>query len=96
MSAAWMITKDVFRGVDAKAVFGPSGATDEQCARLRAGEGKAFRMLDDDGELCYEGRIIDSDGTADDEFSPLDGYGTPDAGANTIEYRNAAGAWEAI
>lgn len=57
-------------------------------------EGREFRMLDDDGEHYYTGFYLGPhDGT---EFGPLDDFGTPNAGATSIEYRNAAGHWEAL
>lgn len=50
-----------------------------------------FRMLDDDGELYYEGLIVgDYDG-----FEPLDDFGAPNAGCTTIQYKNeVSGKWE--
>lgn len=47
-----------------------------------------FRMYDDDGILYYEG-ITDADpekGDEDSVFMPLDGFGTPNAGATRIDY----------
>ncbi len=54
---------------------------------------KRFRMLDDDGTVYYEGRS-DSDDD-DNALAPLDGFGTPNAGAVTIQYWTAGkgGGW---
>lgn len=81
-------------------VQGPRTARPEILARLDAGEGEAFRMLDDDEIVYYHGRFID-DADAEDyrgetEFQPLDCYGTPNAGAVTIQYRNESGTWETL
>ena len=53
--------------------------------------GDTFRMLDDDGELYYVGRIILDDNTSG--FEPLDDFGMPNAGCTSIEYREKNGAW---
>lgn len=74
---------------------GPSVATAEQLAALASGEGLPFRILDDDGELYFTGRIIGGGPDADDTaaFGPLWDYGTPGAGATEIQYQDAAGRW---
>lgn len=43
-----------------------------------------FRMLDDDGEVMYEGRSASCDD--EDAFGPLDDFGEPNAGATRIDY----------
>lgn len=75
-------------------------------ARLDAGEGREFQMLDDDETLYYTGRILvlaASDGSGGDAtindlhnggFEPLDEFGEPDSGCTSIMYRDAAGEWE--
>ncbi len=40
-----------------------------------------FRLVDDDGEVYYEGRSGD-----DSDFGPLEDFGGPNAGATTIQY----------
>jgi hypothetical protein len=40
-----------------------------------------FRLLDDDGEVYYEGRSGD-----DSDFRPLEDFGRGNAGATTIQY----------
>lgn len=88
---AWIVTKD---HLDNKtvSVIGPSNATDEQIKELESGKGEAFNMYDDDGEIYYSGKIIgDYSG-----FEPLDDYGTPNAGAVDIQYKNKTGVWESL
>lgn len=52
-----------------------------------------FRLLDDDGELYYEGRSDDND--SERAFAPLDDFGMPDSGCTDIQYiRN--GKWESL
>jgi hypothetical protein len=43
-----------------------------------------FRLLDADGEVYYEGRSTNSD--SEEAFSPLDDFGTPNAGCTEIQY----------
>lgn len=95
--AAWIITKDKIES-DAVGVTGPRIATENDIARLKAGEGKRFRMLDDDGEIYYYGRWLEDsecsgpyeDGYygAEPEFSPLDNFGRPNAGCTEIQFDN--------
>ena len=47
-----------------------------------------FRLLDDDGVVYYEGRSGD-----DSDFGPLEDFGTPNAGASTIQYWVAGTGW---
>ena len=92
----WIITKDhqtpvkipgVYSGPN---VMGPSWLTDDMEARLKKGEGEAFKMYDDDMELYYTGKILgDFEG-----FEPLDDYGTPNSGAVHIKYKGKSGKWE--
>lgn len=92
----WIITRDVI-GDEPRAVnlVGPSAISPTILARLHAGEGQEFRMFDDDGDLYYEGRCI-HDESADGMFGPLDDYGTPNAGATEIRYKNDAGVFQPI
>lgn len=95
---AWIITKDhiadknAAEGTNANAVgvCGPSRAKPETIEALKAGGGHAFRMLDDDGELYYEGRCTSCDDNA--ALGPLDNFGMPNAGATTIQYK-VKGKW---
>jgi hypothetical protein len=97
---AWLITKDHLveqfpeQGSD-EGLTGPRDITREQEERLKKGEGHAFRMHDDDGELYYSGRLL---GDRDDEiegFAPLNDYGMPGAGCTTIQYHRN-GKWETL
>lgn len=97
MAHGWLITRDYLNAGsdDARSrvgTAGPCGLSDHLLARLKAGEGSKFRMKDDDGEIYYAGRFIDTDERphvlALSAFSPLDDFGTPDAGATSIEYFN--------
>lgn len=81
---AWIITFDHLED-EATDIAGPFDATDEQVAALKAGEGTAFRMYDDDGELYYSGRFM-GDPTEEAAFAPLEDYGTPAAGCTEIRY----------
>lgn len=65
------------RTAKAVEVVGPSGCSDENEQKLRAGEGVEFELYDDDHELYYKGRLI-GDFTG---LEPCDDYGTPNAGA---------------
>lgn len=96
---AWIIDKDHLYPEGEEGVYsgpgitGPRNAPDELVAKLKAGEGEKFRMYDDDGELYYEGRIVFVDEAMKDgldAFGPLDDYGTPNAGATHIKYRDPA------
>jgi hypothetical protein len=91
---AWIITRDlVTPGMDLPTrvgVMGPHDAPDEMCEQLKAGKGTAFRIKEDGGELCYEGRYLGPDNG--DMFGPVSDFGEPDAGATEIEYRES-GKW---
>jgi hypothetical protein len=67
---------------------GPRRATDEDLARLEAGEGHQFTMWDDDGEHYYTGRIVWAGEDPDEDLmvAPLRDYGRPGAGAVVIKY----------
>ena len=102
---AWIITRDLIEPNEAVGVTGPREATANDIARLKAGEGIAFRLLDDDGEVYYYGRRLETSecddayaeyGGGGAELAPLDCFGTPNAGAVTQEEKNASGKWEAI
>lgn len=100
---AWLITVDhdptegAKPGTNGNAVGmeGPRNAAPELLAQLAAGEGRVFRIYDDDENICYEGRIIADPGSEDD-FAPLDDFGQPNAGCTYIEYKNAAGEWKML
>lgn len=95
----WEITKDkVCDGEDA-GVKGPRGY-DAIKSRLdgMGDEDKGtikFRMLDDDGEICYYGEMTTDDPGGEDLFAPLDHFGTPNAGCTSIQIREA-GQWKTV
>jgi len=79
--------------------YGPRDLDPVVNTALNDGRGEKFRMYDDDGILYYEGRIIHVDGyeAPDEGFEPLDDYGTPNAGAVDIHYRNPkTGEWSPL
>jgi len=92
---AWTITRDYFADPDAKRGTNSNavGIVGASCGiRLTAQEiiehpnAKRFRMLDDDGEIYYEGFLVG------DEFAPLDYFGEPNAGCTSIQVQEN-GAW---
>jgi len=101
MQYAWKITKDLFdkdAPGNATGTIGPRNAPDELVAKLNAGEGVAFRLLDDDKEVYAEGRFITADDTygGEEDFAPLEDFGTPNWGCTEIQYKNNSGAWETL
>jgi len=98
---AWIITKDnLFHASDStearlgmKSEVGVrSHKWDEIIAKNPKAETFAFRMLDDDGEVYYEGKS-----TVADSFAPLDDFGMPNAGCTEIQYRNGDNhSWEGL
>lgn len=101
---AWIITKDKIAdesepegtNLNAKGLIGPGIASDRDKARLLAGEGRRFRMLDDDGEVYYYGRNLEDDDCTeayeegmwggDGDTAPFDDFGRPNAGCAQLEY----------
>jgi hypothetical protein len=96
MRYAWTITKDNVTepgdGLPSRVGWsGPSTATEAEVELAK--KGRAFRMLDDDGEDYYHGRIWTKDEPgSEDDFGPLDDLGRPDAGATEIQYYEG-GKW---
>jgi len=95
MKYGWIIDKDHFFNPEfdsksAVGVMGHRGIDSIIESELKDGRGGKFRMLDDDGDVVYEGRIMGPDFSG---FEPLDDYGTPNFGCTTIEYCDAAGKW---
>jgi hypothetical protein len=103
---AWIITKDKIAdptereasNCNAKGLTGPSTATEADVKRLQAGEGKRFRMLDDDGEIYYYGRQLETSECteayetgyygSESDFAPLDNFGAPNAGCTELQFDN--------
>ena len=85
----WVIDVDYFSDdkSDAAGISGPSNhlpldITDNE---------KTFLLVDDDnGEPYYKGRIFGQY----NGFEPLDDFGTANAGAVAIQYKNNQGQWE--
>ena len=99
---AFIITKDnVEDDKSGVGVMGPWHASDRDKARLQSGEGIKFRLLDDDGNIYYYGRRLETSDAdeaygGETELAPLDCWGTPNAGAVTQQEKNADGKWESI
>lgn len=93
MNYAFRIHRDHYEGEDTE-VIGPRDADDGLVAALREGSGRLFRLYDDDQELIYEGRYIDTgpdDELGEEAFGPLDDYGMPNFGCTEIRYREDNG-----
>lgn len=94
----WVITKDLItdpeHDIDHAGTHGPAATTLTPEEIQHHPKGRAFKMRDADGTDYYEGVYVGPD----DEtlFTPLDDFGTPNAGCTEIAYRNALGAWEWI
>jgi hypothetical protein len=89
---AWIITKDHLceKGISPGRVGFRSLKWDELASKNTPTF--RFRMLDDDGEVYYEGKS-----TNDSSFAPLDNLGTPDAGCTEIQYWNKEKkVWETL
>jgi len=94
----WVITKDKLCEGEGdrndKGTMGPRSMPEEIVQRLNSGEGRTFRMLDDDEEIYYYGRYIGDD--SEDMLGPLDDFGMPNAGCTMIQYKNEDGKYETI
>lgn len=102
----WLITRDVLCEEDEDpsnvdemvcdvGVYGPSDAvlTREQILE----HGVEFQMLDDDGELYYEGVVAwATDYKNGSGFEPLDDFGRGNAGCTEIRYRDTDGEWRTL
>jgi len=91
----WTITKDYLADPNARpgtnsnavgVVGGPCGVMLTAQQIIEHPDAKRFRMLDDDGEINYEGFLVG------DEFTPLDDFGEPNAGCTSIQVQEN-GAW---
>ncbi|MCY1547556.1 hypothetical protein D9M68_836230 [compost metagenome] len=90
----WIITKDHLEPLPAGdlflvAVVPPGFTMDMQPALMPY----AFRLYDDDDNLCYEG--WSSDRESELAFQPLD-WAMADAGCTRIDYRQDNGTWETL
>lgn len=91
---AWRITREYLGGAGGEGVEGPRHPDPKLIAKLDRGEGRRFRLYDDDGVLYCEGRIVGPDAEYD-EFAPLDDFGEPALGATEIRY-HIDGKWVTI
>lgn len=98
---SWVITKDYIGpsltsidSPDEKGICGPStcNMTEKEIRKF----GKKFKMYDDDGELYYDGYCVVRNGIGVEGFRPLDDFGTPNAGATEIRYKNDKGEWRTL
>ena len=88
---AWIINEDKIFGEDV-GIKGPRLIDTKLENLLKAGEGREFKLFDDDGELYYTGRIVGKFGG----FEPLDDFGMPNAGCTEIAYKNKNNVFEII
>lgn len=91
----WLITKETAsHGTGAKSRVGWTGPRNTTMTpdQIRTHpDKKEFRMLDDDGEVYYEGILAgDAEG-----FEPLDDLGRPDAGCTIIQFMED-GVWKTL
>ena len=94
----WTIIRDLIADTkapkgsnfNAVGIVGPKGATLTAQAIQNHSQSKLFRMLDDDGEVYYEGFVVGENPSA-----PLTDFGTPNAGCTTIQYF-MDGKWETL
>lgn len=92
----WIIDRDLIADLTRKAPCN-ANAVGMMGPRGYAGDGSElnhrFRMLDDDGNVYYEGRNDTQDD--DNAFGPLEDFGTPNAGCTDIQYR-VRGKWQSL
>lgn len=96
-----MITRDLLheQGIsdyNDAGTTGPAGITDLAVMKMERGEGHPFLMYDGDNELYYEGLLL-GDKDSHQGFTPLDNFGTPNAGCTYIKYYNeTTKEWEVL
>lgn len=91
----WIITEDHLDFSDDQSevgTIGPSNISDEMMESLKNGEGKPFRLYDDDRELYYSGLYLGE--LYGDGGDPLMDFGMPNAGCTYMSEKNADGEWE--
>ena len=76
----WVITND-FIGDDA-GTQGPSGGGTTRDGILGHPDAVEFMLLDGDGRVRYSGYLA-----GEDYFAPLDDFGMPNAGCESVMYR---------
>lgn len=83
----WIITRDFIAEPDeedAEGTYGPDSFRGDPETLKRSG--RRFRLLDDDGEVYYEGRWNGLEGDEADAFGPLHDFGGPNAGCTEMQY----------
>ena len=91
---AWIITKDRLFEKDPNDWKSSVGVRSRKWDEVAPNNNPThrFRMLDDDGEVYYEGKS-----TVADSFAPLDDFGMPDSGCTEIQYyNNGLKQWERL
>mgnify|MGYP003623500088 CR=1 FL=1 len=92
----WIIEKDLIpiEGLKSRVGIGSANYDKEKFAKA---ETVPFRLLDDDGEVYYEGRMtakrLNSSGEL--AFEPLD-WAMGDAGCTELQYREGGGPWTTL
>lgn len=95
LRCGWIITKDHLAAPGEKSAVGVMGPRESRAdPKFLLEHGKAFRLLDDDGEVYYEGRWNGLEGNDADAFGPLHDFGLPNAGATTLQYWD--NGWKAL
>ncbi len=96
--AQWKITKDNISTPDEGSdvgVRGPRSWTDDEGVQHGFQNDvempHKFRLRDDDGIIYYYGFCSE-----DGDFSPLDDFGMPNAGATEIQYKSPTGDYETL
>lgn len=95
LRCGWIITKDHLAAPGEKSAVGVMGPRESRAdPKFLLEHGRAFRLLDDDGEVYYEGRWNGLEGNDADAFGPLHDFGLPNAGATTLQYWD--NGWKAL
>ena len=87
----WVVTRDCLESKDVR-VSGPRAIPHSLLARLLRGEGRKFRLYDDDDICYYHGSMLGEYSG----FEPLDDYGMPNAGCTWIALMGRNGTWERL
>lgn len=90
----WISTIDRIGGNRAGYAKGKGKLAPEQAAAYAEPLTTKFRLLDDDGEIYFEGLCGDLNTDADNAFDPLDCLGV-DYGCTTLQYLEN-GEWETL
>lgn len=90
---AWVITRDHLAEGDEPSAVGTSGpaiAPGELLEALERGQGRTFRLYDDDGLLCYTGRGLwlgePDEPSESAAYGPLGDFGTAYAGCTMVRW----------